>query len=149
MRCGVWVSGEAGGADGARKQLFARPWLVQRLDLFFYLNGVRVLALAGVQGPWGSSPARMDLRPLLFLKGLKILRLEAIEVDFGTPGRLFQGQALESLGGADGLEECTLTRCRLPLCEVARPQRGTELTFLANADVRRLVGPRTRKVRLE
>lgn len=42
-----------------------------------------------------------------------------------------------------------LVRCKLPLSEVVRPQRDVELTFLANADVRRLVGHRAQKVRLE
>lgn len=40
-------------------------------------------------------------------------------------------------------------KCRLPLCEVARPQGSVDATFVANADMRRFVGARTRRVRLE
>lgn len=89
MRCGAWLTGEAGGGDVARKPLFVRQKLAQRLDMLLYLNGVRKLALVGARGVWGSPLTKMDLRPLLFLKNLRTLHLEAIEADFGTPRRLF------------------------------------------------------------
>lgn len=149
MRRGVWVTEAAGSGEGEQKPLFARPRFAQTLDLLLYVNGVRELSLAGARGPWGSVPTRMDLKPLLYLKNLRKLSMELVEVDFGTPRILFQGQQLERVGGAEGLEECTLRRCRLPLNEVARPQRAVGVTFLANVDVRRFVGSRMRRMRLE